>query len=295
MFKIKNNLMQNYNESNIKIFFRNFCDCLLENENKLKEGRIKLNSRFCFSNSFGYFNFLDKNKKNYIDFSDIALFLTINKIKFSKPLLKTVFKKYDKDGDSSWNFSEYLNFINKDINTYCNYNVCNLCQKESNIQNYEKELAKLFELEMNYIKYIGIKVKALKELINDKVINTKKIYNIIKQNKEKPNIDANSLKSFLDDNSYHLDIEKAYIIISIMSNGKKVLSEKQLDNILKYDKYLDDSELIYPKCYMEHEYYNYRSISPLDKFEEFPLNDFGVTNYSVHNISNKNEIKDIYI
>jgi hypothetical protein len=55
--------MQEYNESNIKIFFRNFCDCLLENNNKLKEERIKLNSLFCFSNSYGYFNYLDKNKK----------------------------------------------------------------------------------------------------------------------------------------------------------------------------------------------------------------------------------------
>ena len=41
--------MQEYNESNIKIFFRNFYDCLLENDNKLKEERIKLNSLFCFS------------------------------------------------------------------------------------------------------------------------------------------------------------------------------------------------------------------------------------------------------
>ena len=287
--KIKINLMQEYNESNIKIFFRNFCDCLLENDNKLKEERIKLNSLFCFSNSYGYFNYLDKNKKNYIDFSDLALFLSINNIKFTKPLLNNIFKKYDKDGDSSWNFSEYLNFINNNINTRCNINSYNLCKTESNIQNYEKQLAKLLELEMKYIKYIGIKIKALKELINDKVINTKKIFNLIKKNKDKTNIDANALKLFLEDNFYHIEKENANKLILIMSNGKNSLSEKQLDNIFKYDKYLDESELIYPKYYWD---YNYKSISPFNKYDEFPLNDFGVTYNSVNKIMNKNQIKD---
>jgi len=282
--------MQEYNESNIKIFFRNFCDCLLENDNKLKEERIKLNSLFCFSNSYGFFNYLDKNKKNYIDFSDIALFLSVNNIKFTKFLLNTIFKKYDKDGDSSWNFSEYLNFINKNINSNCNTNIYNLCKTESNIQNYEKQLAKLFESEIHNIKYIGIKIKALKELINDKVINTKKIFNLIKKNKDKTNIDANSLKLFLDDNFYHIEKERANKLILIMSNGKSSLSEKQLDNLFKYDKYLDESELIYPKYYWD---YNYKSFSPFNKYEEFPLNDFGVTYYSAKNILNKNEIKDI--
>ncbi len=54
--------MQN-NETNIKLFFRNFCDFLLDNDNKLKEQRIKLNALFCFTDSYGYFKFLDKNKK----------------------------------------------------------------------------------------------------------------------------------------------------------------------------------------------------------------------------------------
>jgi hypothetical protein len=149
-----------YYENNIKIFFRSFCDCVLENDNKIRQQRMKLNALYCFSDSCGYFKYLDKNKKNYIDISDISLFLSINKIKFTKPILKNIFNRYDKDGDSCWNLSEYLNFINKDINSHCNIN--NLCEKESNIQNYEKELSKLFELEINYLKYLGIKIKALK-------------------------------------------------------------------------------------------------------------------------------------
>ena len=154
-----------YYENNIKIFFRSFCDCILENDNKISQQRMKLNVLYCYSDSSGYFKYLDKNKKNYIDISDISLFLSINKIKFTKPILKNIFNRYDKDGDSCWNLSEYLNFIYKDINSNCNIN--NLCEKESNIQNYEKELSKLFELEINYIKYLGIKIKSLKELINE--------------------------------------------------------------------------------------------------------------------------------
>ena len=278
--------MQN-NETNIKLFFRNFCDFLLDNDNKLKEQRIKLNALFCFTDSYGYFKFLDKNKKNYIDISDISLFLSIYKIKYNKSLLNNIFKKYDKDGDLCWNSLEYLNFINKDINYQCNNN---LCPKEYNIQNYEKELAKLFELEINSLKYIGIKIKALKELINEKVINTKKIFNIIKKNKDQKNIDANLLMIFLNEGNYYLPKEKAYKLISIISNGKDFITEKLLDNIFKYDKYINDTELIYPKCYKN---FDYKSNKSFQKYKnQFPLNDFGITNYSVLNIPIEDKIKD---
>ena len=277
-----------YNEINIKIFFRSLCDCILENDNKIKQQRIKLNALFCFSDSSGYFKYLDKNKKNYIDLSDISLFLSINKIKFTKPVIKNIFNRYDKDGDSCWNFSEYLNFINKDIKG--NYNINNLCQKESNIQNYEKELSKLFELEINYIKFLGIKIKALKELINDKIINTKNILRMIKQNNDKDIIDVNSLILFLNDGKYQIDKEKAYKLIQIISNGRNFLTEKNLDNLFKYDKYINDSELIYPKFYKN---FDYKNIESFQKYKiEFPLNDFGITNYSVYNISKDDRIKD---
>ena len=278
----------NYNENNIKIFLRSFCNCILENEEKIKQQRIKLNALFCFSDSYGYFKYLDKNQKNYIDKSDISLFLSLNKIKVSKQIFNNIFNRYDKDGDSSWNFSEYLNFINKDLNNNCNYN--NLYPKENNIQNYEKELAKLFELEISYIKYIGIKVKALKELINDKNINTKIIFDLIKKNNDKSYIDVNSLILFLNDGEYHLDKEKAYKLILIISNGKNFLTEKNLDNIFKYDKYVNDSELVYPKYYKN---FDYKNASIFQKYKkEFPLNDFGITNYSVYNIPNDIKIKD---
>jgi hypothetical protein len=249
---------------------------------------MKLNALYCFSDSCGYFKYLDKNKKNYIDISDISLFLSINKIKFTKPILKNIFNRYDKDGDSCWNLSEYLNFIYKDINSNCNIN--NLCEKESNIQNYEKELSKLFELEINYIKYLGIKIKSLKELINENIINTKNIFNLIKQNNDKDNIDVNSIILFLNDGKFQLDKEKAYKLIQIISNGRNILTEKNLDNIFKYDKYINDSELIYPKFYKN---FDYKNIETFRKYKtEFPLNDFGITNHSVYNTSNDNKIKD---
>ena len=277
-----------YYENNIKIFFRSFCDFVLENDNKISQQRMKLNVLYCYSDSSGYFKYLDKNKKNYIDISDISLFLSINKIKFTKPILKNIFNRYDKDGDSCWNLSEYLNFINKDINSNCNFN--NLCEKESNIQNYEKELSKLFELEINYLKYLGIKIKALKELINENIINTKNIFNLIKQNNDKENIDVNSIILFLNDGKFQLDKEKAYKLIQIISNGRNFLTEKNLDNIFKYDKYINDSELIYPKFYKN---FDYKNIETFRKYKtEFPLNDFGITNHSVYNTSNDNKIKD---
>ena len=277
-----------YYENNIKIFFRSFCNCVLENDNKIRQQRMKLNALYCFSDSCGYFKYLDKNKKNYIDISDISLFLSINKIKFTKPILKNIFNRFDKDGDSCWNLSEYLNFIYKDINSNCNIN--NLCEKESNIQNYEKELSKLFELEINYIKYLGIKIKALKELINENIINTKNIFNLIKQNNDKENIDVNSIILFLNDGKFQLDKEKAYKLIQITSNGRNFLTEKNLDNIFKYDKYINDSELIYPKFYNN---FDYKNIETFRKYKtEFPLNDFGITSHSVYNTSNDNKIKD---
>ena len=166
----------------------------------------------------------------------------------------------------------------------------NLCEKESNIQNYEKELSKLFELEINYLKYLGIKIKALKELINENIINTKNIFNLIKQNNDKENIDVNSIILFLNDGKFQLDKEKAYKLIQIISNGRNFLTEKNLDNIFKYDKYINDSELIYPKFYKN---FDYKNIETFRKYKtEFPLNDFGITNHGVYNTSNDNKIKD---
>ena len=57
-------------------------------------------------------------------------------------------------------------------------------------------MIKLIELEINYIKYIGIKIKALKELINSKAIKTKSLIFLIQKNKNKKEIDVNSLFLF---------------------------------------------------------------------------------------------------
>ena len=276
-----------YNENNIKIFFRNFSDSLLSNENKEKQQRIRLSTLLCFSDSYGYFKYLDKNKKNYIDISDISVFLSLNKIKCTKPLLNNIFKKYDKDSDSCWNFSEYLNFISKDLNSNSKNN---LCLNEANVQNYEKELAKLFELEINNIKYIGIKIKALKEIINNNIINTKNIFKLITKNQEKTTIDVNSIMAFLNDGNYYINKENAYKLIQIISNGSNFLTEKHLDNIFKYDKYINDSELIYPQNYKN---IDYRAVSSYrNYYTQFPLNDFGFTNYNIQKITNENNIND---
>ena len=276
-----------FNENSIKIFFRNLCDCILENENKIKVQRAKLYSFYCFKDNYGYFKYLDKNQKNYIDISDLSLFISINKIKCTKPLLNTILKKYDKDLDSCWNNTEYSSFINKDINI--NLNIINnkLEIIELKIENYEKELVKLIELEINYIKYIGIKIKALKELINSKTINIKSIFYIIQKNKKKNEIDVNTLLSFLNDGNYHLSKEDIYKVIQMISGGNNFFTEKQLDKIFKYEKFVSNSELKYPKLYkgidIEQE--------SLKKYEgEFPMNNCGALYYNVYN--NSKEVKD---
>ena len=116
------------------------------------------------------------------------------------------------------------------------------------------------------------------------------IFNLIKQNNDKDNIDVNSIILFLNDGKFQLDKEKAYKLIQIISNGRNFLTEKNLDNIFKYDKYINDSELIYPKFYKN---FDYKNIETFRKYKtEFPLNDFGITNHSVYNTSNDNKIKD---
>jgi Ca2+-binding EF-hand superfamily protein len=279
-----------YNEKSIKIFFRNFADCLLENENKIIIQRSKLHTLYCFPDSFGYFKYLDKNQKNYIDIADLSLFISIYKIKCTKAQLNQILKKYDKDGDSCWNFSEYTSFINKDINIHFNNISNNLGMNESKLENYEKELVRLFELEINYMKYIGIKIKALKELINSKIINTKNIFYLIQKNQNKKDIDANTLISFLNDGNYHIQKEEANRIVQMISGGKSFFTEKHLDNIFKYDKYINNSELKYPKLNKEVE--NKMALSDsLKKYEgEFPMNDCGVMYYNVYN--NSKEVKE---
>ena len=279
-----------YNENSIKIFLRNFSECILENENKIITQRSKLHTFYCFPNTFGYFKYLDKNQKNYIDITDLSLFISINKIKCTKPQLIHIIKKYDKDGDSCWNFSEYTTFISKDINNHFNNMNNNLGINESKIENYEKELIRLFELEINYLKYIGIKVKALKELINSKIINTNNIFRLIQKNQNKKDIDANTLISFLNDGNFHIKKEEAYKVIQMISGGKNTFTEKQLDNTFKYDKYINNSELKYPKLNKEIEDKMELS-SSLKKYEgEFPINDGGVMYYNIYH--NSKEVKE---
>ena len=288
-----------YNQNSIKVFFRNFCDSILDNENKLIIQRAKLQSLYCFSDSYGYFKYLDKNQKNYIDNSDLSLFISLYKIKCTKSQLNHILKKYDKDSDSCWNFSEYSNFIEDGVNTYFNKSN-NFVETESKIENYEKELIKLFELEINYLKYIGIKIKALKELINSKNINTKNIFNIIlnNQSQNKKDIDSNALISFLNDGNYYIKKENAYKIIQLISGGKNTFNEKNLDNMFKYDKYINNSELKYPhfKKNVENEILLPHS---LKKYEgEFPMNNCGVLYFNIHKSDEDDKyqkIKDIQI
>lgn len=236
------------NEYGIKAFFRNFSDCLIENENKILSQRFKLYKLYCFTDSFGYFKYLDKNRKNYLDVSDFSVFLLNNKIKFTKSQLLRVIKLYDKDSDSCWNLGEYTSFISKDINLISSpvkEDEDNMNFAYDKVELYEKELADLFFLEINFLKLIGIKIKALKDVINSEKIDTKKIFHLIQPDNNKTNVDINTFMTFLNDDFYKIKKEDAERIIRLISLGKNYFTERQLDTIFKYDKYVTDNEITY--------------------------------------------------
>lgn len=268
--------MKNDND-NIKMYLRNFFSCIIEENNKITTQRNTLNSIYCFPDSFGYFKYLDKNKKNYIDINDLSNFLANNKIKCTKSQLNKIMKLYDLDCDSCWNFEEYSSFINKDTN---NLNHSSNIVLNSSIDKYEKELANLFLLEIHFLQYVGIKAKSIKEIMS---ISAKKIFEIMKQNNGKNIIDSNSLFSYLNDKGSEFKRESAEKIIKIISNGKNFITEKQLDNLFKYDKFITENDIQYTKRYPTKNY----DVGIVNNSTQFPLNDYGVLYTNNFNQSQK--------
>ena len=56
---------------------KSFLIYLAESEKRLNTQRISLQKFYNFTNPTGYFKYLDKNCKNYIDFSDISSFFPL--------------------------------------------------------------------------------------------------------------------------------------------------------------------------------------------------------------------------
>jgi len=234
------------NEDKIKGFLINFFSFIVQYEKKLIVQKANMQQLFCFNNPFGYFLYLDKNRKNYLNFDDLNIFLSNKPIKYKSIELKEIIKIYDNDNDYCWNFDEFQNFIEnkKFLNSFYTSNRIKEREFNNAVEEYEKELVKLFKIEIEYIEFLGLKIKALKDLTNSKEINTKLIFNNISNNNEY--IDSNNLFQFLSQNNKgKITSEDIKLIVYRIGKGKNKISLRELNNIFKYDRFLNDKEISY--------------------------------------------------
>ena len=70
--------MENNNCKNLIVYL---LKSTIETEKTIQIQRNKVNQLYCFNSNFGYFKYIDKNKKNYIDYDDIVSFVSNFKIK----------------------------------------------------------------------------------------------------------------------------------------------------------------------------------------------------------------------
>ena len=166
--------MENNNCKNLIV---NLLKSTIETEKTIQIQRNKVNQLYCFNSNFGYFKYIDKNKKNYIDYDDIVSFVSNFKIKCNQQKIKQIIKSYDKDCDHCWNFDEYLSFIQSSTNGL--FTSSRLEENANNIENYEKELVSLFKKEIELLEYTGIKIKTIKSLLGSQ-LNIKQLYKDIK-------------------------------------------------------------------------------------------------------------------
>ena len=119
------------------------------------------------------------------------------------------------------------------------------------VEQYEKELANLFKLEIEYIQHAGIKIKSIKSLWdNNEIINTKKIFTMLTSGKK--SIDVNSLNAFMKIETV-IDNSDLKNIIKRISNSENIdtISYKKLDEFFSYDKFIKEGDTAYvrPKGY----------------------------------------------
>lgn len=206
---------------------------------------------FAYSNSFdsfGFFRYLDKTKKNYISLKDIINFLSLTQIKYSTPLIKEIVRAYDKDKDTCWNYEEFCLFSGTKDTSYfsslssqfnsspisCSqaYNKPML-QEEETLPNCEKELSLLFKMEIAYLEYLGIKIKAFKALPYDN-ITPNVIYDLLKGSNS--SLDFNELYFFIKKyNSKILSDDVKLILKRLTRNVNGIITLSMIKNIFSYD------------------------------------------------------------
>lgn len=215
--------------------------------------RNKLHQAFCFKSNFGYFKYLDKNKKNYIDYTDLVTFLSLWKIKCTPAKLKQIIKIYDKDCDHCWNFDEYSKFIQPSMNN--TFFSPKLEENASSVQTYEQELVTLFKKEIEFLDYSAIKITNIKSVLGGNY-SPLQIFDDIKGNSA--TINQNNLFFFLNqDSSQTASYEDIKLILNRIGNGNEI-TLKQLEMHLSYHKFIKDKDTNYVKSY------GYYKTNPID-------------------------------
>ena len=243
----------------IRGFLRNFLTFIIEYEKKLILQRNVIEQLFCFESPFGYFKILDKKSKSYLNYEDLSKFLSFYRINYTQPQLKQIIKTYDLDGDHCWNFDEYLKFINNKKSIGKNFYKANVIkERELNeaIEHYVRELIKLFKIEIEFIQHIGIKIKGLKDVTKSLNLNSQYIFDLLKGKNDK--ITNESLINYINDSFVKLSYDDVSLIIQRISNGENFVTLRQLDNFLKFDKFITDEEIVYKRTE------GYHKTNPID-------------------------------
>ena len=243
----------------VRGFLRNFFTFIVEYEKKLILQRNVIEQLFCFESPFGFFKILDKKNKSYLNYEDLSKFLSFYRINYTQPQLKQIIKTYDLDGDHCWNFDEYLKFINNKKSIGKNFYKANVIkERELNeaIEHYVRELIKLFKIEIEFIQHIGIKIKGLKDVTKSESLNSKYIFDLLKQKNDA--ITNETLMNYINNGFNKFTFDDISLIIKRMSNGENFVTLRQLDNFLKFDKFITDEEIVYKRTE------GYHKTNPID-------------------------------
>lgn len=252
---------------------KDFLMYLSESERNLETQRCKLEKSFCFSNQSGYFKYLDKNCKNYVDIKDISTFLSLYKIKHTEAHLKQIIKKYDSNKDHCWNADEFNAFSKPKSKKTLTFNYVpnsnNYTDTFETVSDYEKELAYLFQMEISILNHIAIKVKGLKNIPNNtgRLIDAKTVYNFILSKACSNRIDVNCLNFFLCGEDYNSMVYYSEIILDRYGNNQREITLKQMEDFFTYDsRFINEEDIVYkrtkgyyktnPVDYSEALYYN---------------------------------------
>lgn len=214
----------------------------------------KLLQNFCFSSPKGYFNFLITTNQRYLDFPDLYSFLSSYSYEFSPYHVKQIIKFYDKDHDHSWNFNEYLTFIQLNKNNHnfiYNSHFIKAKENDDSIYKYREELFNLFKLHIEMLSVIGKQIKDIKMNYEDG-LDVNALFNEIKGNNNNKNIDVYNLFIFLNWNIRNITLDEIELIVYKFGENGEITLE-QFEDLFTFDKFAKEDKT---KCFKINTEYN---------------------------------------